>query len=291
MSSDDTTDNLNENENQYIKTVESQWNIPELKKETSRLILRAHKKIDKASKRLSNAQSILEDIRTKPNPTLEELESCPNMTLLEQELTDIQTRLQSLNTLEQMLVSHVSKSKSSTVLPLEIASLAIELQVNDMPPPRNNNPNRTPKVKGPREKDVPPRKPYFSYYTKNNTEIRVGRRAIDNDELSCNPLHRDSQDWWMHASGCPGSHIVIRCHDNSLDDDVIMDAASLAARQSKCTGAIINVSLTRCRDVKKPPGAKAGLVQLTGKVTTVSVNMKKVEDRLVRLDATCSNSQ
>jgi len=64
--------------------------------------------------------------------------------------------------------------------------------------------------------------------------------------------------------------VVIRCHDSSLDKDVIMDAASLAARQSKCTGSTIKVNLTRCRDVKKPPGAKFGLVQLVGKVQTVS---------------------
>ena len=90
----------------------------------------------------------------------------------------------------------------------------------------------------------------------------------------------------MHASGCPGSHIVIRCHDNSLDKDVKMDAAALAARQSKCSGSTIKVNLTRCRDVKKPPGAKFGLVQLVGKVETVSVNMKQVEKRLERLDKT-----
>ena len=65
-----------------------------------------------------------------------------------------------------------------------------------------------------------------------------------------------------------------------------MDAASLAARQSKCNGNVIPVNLTRCRDVKKPPGAKFGLVQLVGKVETVSVNMKQAEKRLERLDKT-----
>ena len=114
----------------------------------------------------------------------------------------------------------------------------------------------------------------------------MGRRSEDNDELSCNPKHRDGADWWMHASGCPGSHIVIRSHDNELNDEVVMDAAALAARQSKCTGAVIKVSLTRCRDVKKPPGAKPGLVQLTGKVRSISVNMKKEESRLNRIDTT-----
>ena len=79
---------------------------------------------------------------------------------------------------------------------------------------------------------------------------------------------------------------MIRCHDNSLDKDVKMDAAALAARQSKCGGSVIKVNLTRCRDVKKPPGAKFGLVQLVGQVETVSVNMKQAEKRLERLDKT-----
>jgi predicted ribosome quality control (RQC) complex YloA/Tae2 family protein len=115
----------------------------------------------------------------------------------------------------------------------------------------------------------------------------VGKQAEDNDELSCNAEHRDGADWWLHASGCAGSHVVIRCHDNILEDDVVMDAAALAARQSKCTGQVIKVTLTRCRDVKKPLGAKAGLVQLSGSIKTIVVDMKKVESRLRRLDETC----
>lgn len=90
----------------------------------------------------------------------------------------------------------------------------------------------------------------------------------------------------MHASGCPGSHVVIRSHED-LNEEVVQDAAALAARQSKCNGSIIKVSLTRCRDVKKPVGAKAGLVQLTGKVRTVAVNMSEAAARLDRLDSTC----
>ena len=90
----------------------------------------------------------------------------------------------------------------------------------------------------------------------------------------------------MHAAGCPGSHVVIRCHDEELDKEVVKDAAALAARQSKCQGNIVKVSLTRWRDVKKPPGAKPGLVQLVGKVQTVVVNMKEAQKRLERLDGT-----
>ena len=115
----------------------------------------------------------------------------------------------------------------------------------------------------------------------------MGKQAQDNDELSCNPKYRDGADWWMHASGCPGSHVVIRSHDENLNDEVVQDAAALAARQSKCSGSTIKVSLTRCRHVSKPNGAKPGLVQLSGSIKTISVDMKLAQKRLSRLDSTC----
>jgi len=90
----------------------------------------------------------------------------------------------------------------------------------------------------------------------------------------------------MHASGCPGSHVVIRIDDENLPTEVINDAAALAARQSKCTGGVIKVSLTRCRNVSKPPGAKPGLVYLNGDIKIVKVNMNEAKKRLERLDKT-----
>ena len=69
---------------------------------------------------------------------------------------------------------------------------------------------------------------------------------------------------------------------------VVEDAAALAARQSKCTGKVIEVSLTRCRYVDKPPGAVAGLVRLKGgeSVRKIKVDMKKAEILSKRLDET-----
>lgn len=115
---------------------------------------------------------------------------------------------------------------------------------------------------------------------------KVGKQAEDNDELSLSPQYRDGSDWWMHAAGCPGSHVVIRSHDQNLNEEIVQDAAALAARQSKCTGNVIRVSMTQCRHIVKPPGAKAGLVQLTGPVRTIVVNMKDAQARLARLDKT-----
>mmetsp|Transcript_14849 Transcript_14849/g.22677 ORF Transcript_14849/g.22677 Transcript_14849/m.22677 type:complete len:340 (-) Transcript_14849:21-1040(-) len=258
---------------------QTKWNIVGLKKEVNRLVLRTHKKVGKVHTKLSKAKEIVEELTTKPDATLEELENCPNIDVIEFELSNLQERLQKLNELEQTLA--IEKRKSG-LLQEPVLSMVLELGVNDEPPPKQE---RGPgKKKGP--KQMTPRLPYRRYYSLDNTEIRVGKKAEDNDQLSCSPEHRDGADWWMHASGCPGSHVVIRSHED-LNEEVVQDAAALAARQSKCNGSIIKVSLTRCRDVKKPVGAKAGLVQLTGKVRTVAVNMSEAAARLDRLDSTC----
>jgi len=264
-----------------VKNLESTWNIPGLKKEVMRLSQRCFKKIGKANQRLVKAKETVQDLISDPNATLEALESCPNIEACELELQELQQRMRMLNTLDESLSNLVSKKKSM-VLPEEIAQLALDLGVDDKPPSR---PVRAPKQKGPR-RDTPSRKPYRRYYSFNNIEIRVGKKAEDNDQLTLSPEHRDGSDWWMHASGCPGSHVVIRYGQQDLPSEVIQDAAALAARQSKCTGSVIKVSLTRCRDIKKPPGAKAGLVMLTGNVKTISVNMKQAEERLNRLEET-----
>lgn len=36
--------------------------------------------------------------------------------------------------------------------------------------------------------------------------------------------------------GCPGSHIVIRCGDQNLNDELVMDAAALSAVRKSCFG-------------------------------------------------------
>lgn len=269
-----------ESERAIDKTLDSTWDVVGLKKEVHRLSQRCFKKIGRANQRLTKAKEMVTELTVDATATVEALENCPSLAIHEKELQNLQQRMRHLNTLNDALTKFTKKD-SAVVLPPEIAQLALELKVNDQPPTR---PARVPKSKGPKH-EVSIRKPYRRYYSYNNTEIRVGKGAQDNDVVSTMPEHRDN--WWMHASGCPGSHVVIRYQSTNLPpDDVLSDAAALAARQSKCTGSVIHVSLTRCRDVKKPPGAKAGLVLLTGNVRTIAVDMKKAEERLKRLEET-----
>jgi predicted ribosome quality control (RQC) complex YloA/Tae2 family protein len=130
----------------------------------------------------------------------------------------------------------------------------------------------------------------------------VGRRAQDNDLLSCSPQHREETDAWLHAAHCPGSHVIIRLGGrpiSSLSETVILDAAALAARYSKAwkmqtetscslpkTSSVIPVHLTLCQNVQKPRGAPPGLVQIMGPCQTLTISATECLDRWIRLNAT-----
>ena len=67
-----------------------------------------------------------------------------------------------------------------------IAAIVTSLGISDQPPPL---PERGPKK--PKGAPPKPRMPYHTYRSADGLEIRVGRGASDNDELSCNPVYRD----------------------------------------------------------------------------------------------------
>jgi len=118
--------------------------------------------------------------------------------------------------------------------------------------------------------------------------VRLPGQASDNDALSTDPLHRDADDWWMHAAGCAGSHVVIRAESVgdavALPREVELDAAVLAANYSKAArSGSVGVNLCRARQVSKPAGAKPGLVQLSGDVRTLRLNWRNEKRRLERL--------
>jgi predicted ribosome quality control (RQC) complex YloA/Tae2 family protein len=121
----------------------------------------------------------------------------------------------------------------------------------------------------------------------NATKTKVGKQATDNDMLSLSPEHRSGSHWWYHASGCSGSHVILVTDSASPADEDILDAAALAALKSKCIGqSVIKVSMTRARNVSKPPGAKPGLVQLTGDIRTITIRKSEAEKRCKRLEET-----
>lgn len=156
---------IDEDETLATKSFDSTWNIQGLKKEVARLVMRSHKKLGKANSKLTKAQELVDKLTGDPDVTLEELDKCPNVDAIELELEEMRARLQGLNQLEELLAGE--KKKKGT-LPEPIVSLALDLGVNDAPPPRQ--PRGPSKKKGPRQV---PRVPYRRYFSPDKTEIRV----------------------------------------------------------------------------------------------------------------------
>jgi hypothetical protein len=176
MSAMEEEDSEDENDTEQ-KTITSTWNVAGLKKEVTRLSLRSHKKISKASQRLTKAKEEVDRLVNSPDVTMEELEQCPsNVEELERDLIDWQTRLKQLNQLEVLLYD--VKGGKPTVLPETTAQLALALKVNDEAPKREATDVSTKKKeKGPRLM-TSFRLPYRRYYTENKTEIRVRKEEF-----------------------------------------------------------------------------------------------------------------
>lgn len=92
-------------------------------------------------------------------------------------------------------------------------------------------------------------------------EAWVGRSAKENDELTF--THARRHDWWLHARGTAGSHVVLRCPRRAEKPPrgVVEGAAAIAAWFSKASGsAMVPVIVAERRFVRKPRGAAPGAV-------------------------------
>ncbi|MFQ5604049.1 MAG: NFACT RNA binding domain-containing protein [bacterium] len=103
-------------------------------------------------------------------------------------------------------------------------------------------------------------------------EIWVGMDDASNDALSFDLGH--ANDIWLHVSGAPGSHVILRCGEDKItpDRDSLKQAASLAAWFSKMRhGGKVPVSYCLLQQVSKPRRARTG-----------TVNIRQAQKMLVR---------
>lgn len=100
----------------------------------------------------------------------------------------------------------------------------------------------------------------FHYISSDGYDIYVGKNNYQNDELTFKLA--TGNDWWFHAKGIPGSHVVLRTkRDDVLPDRAFEEAGRLAAFYSKGRGQEkIEVDYTEKKNVKKPSGGKPGFV-------------------------------
>lgn len=99
----------------------------------------------------------------------------------------------------------------------------------------------------------------FHYRSSDGFDIYVGKNNFQNDELSFK--FASGNDWWFHAKGQPGSHVIVKSNGEELPDRTFEEAARLAAFYSKGRQAPkVEIDYTQKKNLKKPNGAKPGFV-------------------------------
>lgn len=87
----------------------------------------------------------------------------------------------------------------------------------------------------------------------------VGKNNFQNDELTFK--FATGNDWWFHAKGIAGSHVVVKTEGNELPDRTFEEAGRLAGHFSKGSGQDkVEIDYTEKKNVKKPSGGKPGFV-------------------------------
>ncbi len=164
----------------------------------------------------------------------------------------------------------------------EVAALLESLAAldrDDMPAdlPIEAPPRRDQKAK-PSRKAKEPAKPFRRFVTEAGDAILVGRSSRENEELTFG-LAR-SHDLWLHASGAPGSHVVLRLEKGAeVRKESLLDAATLALHYSDFRKSGQGEVLYAYRKhVRKPRGAKPGLVTVTqDKHIYIKLDLKRLQ--------------
>ncbi|CAK7000754.1 MAG: Rqc2 RqcH [Peptostreptococcus russellii] len=99
----------------------------------------------------------------------------------------------------------------------------------------------------------------MKYISSNGNLIMVGKNNKQNDYLTLRLA--DNEDLWFHTKDIPGSHVLLKVGGKKFDEKEILEAATLAAYYSKAKmSENVPVDYTTKRNVRKPSGAKPGLV-------------------------------
>ena len=112
----------------------------------------------------------------------------------------------------------------------------------------------------------------YQYTTSDGFRVLVGRNNKENDILTFKTA--SGKDYWFHTKDIPGSHVILFTEGKGLTETAIFEAAGLAAYHSKGRESEnVPVDYTQVRHVKKPNGAKPGMVIFVDN-KTVYVNPK-----------------
>lgn len=103
---------------------------------------------------------------------------------------------------------------------------------------------------------------FDEYQSIEGFRIIVGKNNLQNDYITT--VMAAKNDMWFHTKSIHGSHVIVMCGGRPLSDETVLFAARLAAENSKASGSSnVPVDYTPVKYVKKPSGAKPGMVIYT----------------------------
>ena len=111
-------------------------------------------------------------------------------------------------------------------------------------------------------------------YTIDEFVLLVGRNNKENDYLTLK--YAKKTDLWFHTKDIHGSHAVLVLNSKTPPADILTRAAEITAYHSKAKlSSNVSVDVCEVKYVKKPNGAKPGMVIYTNN-STLYVNPKKI---------------
>lgn len=97
------------------------------------------------------------------------------------------------------------------------------------------------------------------YISSDGYHMYVGKNNLQNEELTFS--FANGNDWWFHAKGAPGSHVIVKTGGDELPDRTFEEAGRLAAYYSKNRGSDkVEIDYVEKKHIKKPNGSKPGFV-------------------------------
>lgn len=129
----------------------------------------------------------------------------------------------------------------------------------------------------PTEKPSTPHK----FVSSDGITIYAGKNNRQNDELTMRMA--EPTDIWLHTKDIPGSHVLISGVKESVPDSTLLEAAVIAATLSKAgSSSKVAVDYAPRKNVRKPNGAKPGMVVYEGYNTVLVTPDRALFERLMQ---------
>lgn len=133
-----------------------------------------------------------------------------------------------------------------------------------------------------KKKKVSKKKKHQEYspilYEIDGNKVYVGRNNKENDWLTT--TFADKKNIWFHTKDIQGSHVILKT-DKLVDEDLLVKCAQIAAKHSKASmSSNVPVDYCQVQFVKKPNGAKPGMVIFTNN-KTINVNPQDLKEKAI----------